>query len=66
MGDTSLSDYDNILKKTMAKQLRISRRSKNLFWTLCRNDFSTEVAMRLLGTNGLRRAVDCRRPLMII
>ena len=66
MGGTSLSDYDNILKKTMAKQLRISRRSKNLFWTLCRNDFSTEVAMRLLGTNGLRRAVDCRRPLMII
>jgi digeranylgeranylglycerophospholipid reductase len=66
MDGTSLSSYDNILKKTMAKQLRISRRSKKLFWTFCRNDFSTECAMRLLGTNGLRRAVDCRRPLIII
>ncbi len=61
-----LTDYNRALKVTMGKQLRISRRSKNLFWTFCRNDLTTEIAMRLLGTNGLRRAVDCRRPLIII
>lgn len=64
--DIPLTDYNKILTKTMAKQLKISRRSKNLFWTFCRNDFTTELAMRILGTNGLRRAVDCRRPLIII
>ncbi|MBT4058961.1 MAG: NAD(P)/FAD-dependent oxidoreductase [Euryarchaeota archaeon] len=65
-GGASLSAYDRALTATMGKQLRISRRSKNLFWTFCRNDFTTELAMRLLGTNGLRRAVDCRRPFGII
>ncbi|HJM87275.1 MAG TPA: hypothetical protein QF433_03540, partial [Candidatus Thalassarchaeaceae archaeon] len=64
--DAPLTDYNKILSKTMAKQLKISRRSKNLFWTFCRNDFTTELAMRLLGTNGLRRAVDCRRPLIFL
>ncbi len=64
--DAPLNDYNKILSKTMAKQLKISRRSKNLFWTFCRNDFTTELAMRLLGTNGLRRAVDCRRPLIFL
>lgn len=61
-----LQNYNRNLEVTMGKQLRISRRSKNLFWTFCRNDFTTEMAMRILGTNGLRRAVDCRRPLYII
>jgi digeranylgeranylglycerophospholipid reductase len=62
----SLAVYDRALNLTMAKPLRISTRSKNLFWAFCRNDFMTETAMRILGTNGLRRAVDCRRPLIII
>jgi len=62
----SLAGYDRALNVTMAKPLRISTRSKNLFWAFCRNDFMTETAMRILGTNGLRRAVDCRRPLFII
>jgi digeranylgeranylglycerophospholipid reductase len=66
MEGTPLTTYNRALKKTMAKPLRISKRSKNLFWAFCRNDFSTEIAMRLLGTNGLRRAVDCRPPLFII
>ena len=64
--DTPLVDYNKLLNNSMGKQLSISRRSKNLFWNLCRNDVTTELAMRLLGTNGLRRAVDCRRPLIII
>ena len=64
--DVPLTDYNKILSKTMAKQLKISLRSKNLFWAFCRNDFTTELAMRVLGTNGLRRAVDCRRPLIIL
>ena len=64
--DLPLTNYNKILNKTMAKQLKISRRSKNLFWTFCRNDLTTELAMGILGTNGLRRAVDCRRPLIIL
>lgn len=62
----SLAQYNRALQVTMGKQLRISRRSKNMFWTLCRNDFLTEAALRVLGTNGIRRAVDCRRPLYFI
>ena len=64
--DLPLTNYNKMLSKTMAKQLKISRRSKNLFWTFCRNDMTTELAMRILGTSGLRRAVDCRRPLIIL
>jgi len=64
--DVPLTDYNKVLSKTMAKPLKNSLRSKNLFWAICRNDFTTELAMRVLGTNGLRRAVDCRRPLIIL
>ncbi len=63
---TSLEMYDDSLNRMMRKQLRISTRTKGMFWHLCRNDFITEVGLRILGTNGVRRAVDCRRPFLFL
>jgi len=63
---TPLAAYDTTIRRTMGKPLAISTRTKNLFWTFCRNDWMTSAAMRFLGVNGLRRAVDCRRPFYIL
>nr|AIF07492.1 geranylgeranyl reductase [uncultured marine group II/III euryarchaeote KM3_203_B10] len=63
---TPLAAYDATMRGAMGKQLAISTRTKNLFWTFCRNDWMTSAAMRFLGVNGLRRAVDCRRPFYLI
>ena len=63
---TPLAAYDATIRRTMGKPLAISTRTKNLFWTFCRNDWMTNAAMRFLGVNGLRRAVDCRRPFYIL
>jgi digeranylgeranylglycerophospholipid reductase len=63
---TPLAAYDATMRGAMGKQLAISTRTKNLFWTFCRNDWMTSAAMRFLGVNGLRRAVGCRRPFYIL
>jgi digeranylgeranylglycerophospholipid reductase len=63
---TPLSSYDDILESNMRKPLRISARSKRLFQTLCRGDFTTEMALRFLGTRGIQRAIECHRPLYVL
>ena len=63
---TPLAAYDATMRGAMGKQLAISTRTKNLFWTFCRNDWMTSAAMRFLGVNGMRRAVGCRRPFYIL
>ena len=62
----SLSEYDKMLERALRKPLRISTRSKKLFQLFCRGNFTTEVAMRFLGTGGIQRAVECHRPLYFI
>jgi digeranylgeranylglycerophospholipid reductase len=61
-----LATYDNQLKRNLHGPLKISARTKKLFQSFCRGNISTELCMRILGTGGLRRAVDCSRPLFIL
>jgi digeranylgeranylglycerophospholipid reductase len=61
-----LKGYDAILERNIRGPLRISARTKRLFQAFCRGNVSTEICMRILGKGGLRRAVDCSRPLFIL
>lgn len=61
-----LAGYDRILERDLRGPLRISARSKRLFQTFCRGDRTTELALRILGTRGIQRAVECHRPLWVI
>ena len=62
----SLNHYQDRLHDVFAKPLKISLRTKRMFWHFGRNDALIELGLRLLGRSGIRRAVDCRRPFFIV
>lgn len=64
---TPLAAYDAEWRRTMLGPLRISKRTKDLGWMLFRHDAITEPLLRMLGPlGGLRRAMECKRPLWVL
>ena len=62
-----LEKYEKLVRQSMGRALRNSLRSKRLGYTFLKGDFMTEAIMRVLGPiGGLKRAMECRRPLWII
>ena len=62
---TPLISYSERLRMTFGQSLRNSLRTKRLFWTFGRTDALVEAGLRMLGTSGIRRALDCRRPFLL-
>ena len=64
---TSLQTYHDKVMKVMKKPLKISLRTKRMAYLFLRYNWSAEMALRVIGPiGGIRRAVDCHRPLWII
>ena len=52
---------------TFGRALKNSLRSKNLGYAMMRNDFLTESILRILGPiGGIKRAMECDRPLWVL
>ena len=61
-----LEKYEKSVKQSMGRALRNSLRSKRLGYAFLKGDFMTESIMRVLGPiGGLKRAMECRRPLWL-
>ena len=51
----------------MAEESARELRSKNLGYAMMRNDFLTESILRILGPiGGIKRAMECDRPLWVL
>jgi digeranylgeranylglycerophospholipid reductase len=61
-----LETYEKMVRRSMGKALRISLRSKRLGNAFLGGDLRTEAMMRILGPiGGLKRAMECKRPLWL-
>ncbi len=61
-----LEIYEKMVRRSMGKALRISLRSKRLGNAFLGGDLRTEAMMRILGPiGGLKRAMECKRPLWL-
>lgn len=64
---TSLEAYQRRVEWTFGPALKNSLRSKKLGYAFMRNDVMTEVILRTLGPlGGIRRAMECGRPLWVL
>ena len=64
---TSLDAYEQKVRSCMGKALKNSLRSKNFGYAFLRGDVLTEVILRCLGPiGGIRRAMECEKPLWIV
>jgi digeranylgeranylglycerophospholipid reductase len=62
-----LNSYEKKLKFVMQKPLKISLRSNKIFTKIMYNELLTEVSLRMLGPlGGIRRAMECKRPIWIL
>ena len=63
---TPLDVYEQRVRASMGKALKNSLRSKNMGYAFMRGDFATEVILRCLGPiGGIRRAMECEKPLWV-
>jgi len=64
---TPLSEYQETIMKALGPALKNSLRSKNLGYMFMRGDVLTECILRVLGPiGGIRRAMECDKPLWFI
>ena len=64
---TPLTDYELRVRASMGKALKNSLRTKNMGYAFFRGDFITETILRMLGPiGGIKRAMECDRPLWIL
>lgn len=64
---TPLTDYELKVRASMGKALKNSLRTKNMGYAFFRGDFITETILRMLGPiGGIKRAMECDRPLWIL
>lgn len=64
---TPLTDYERKVRASMGKALKNSLRTKNMGYAFFRGDFITETILRMLGPiGGIKRAMECDRPLWIL
>ena len=62
-----LTRYQERIEASMGRALKNSLRSKNLGYLFMRGDVMTELILRILGpVGGIRRAMECERPLWFI
>ena len=64
---TPLSTYEDRVRASMGPALKNSLRSKNMGYAFMRGDLMTELILRILGPiGGIKRAMECERPLWIL
>ena len=64
---TPLNGYEARVRASMGPALKNSLRSKNMGYAFMRGDVLTEIILRCLGPiGGIKRAMECERPLWII
>ena len=64
---TPLSVYEERVRASMGPALKNSLRSKNMGYAMMRGDLMTEVILRILGPiGGIKRAMECERPLWLV
>ena len=62
-----LSNYRKKIDKCMKAPLRNSLRSKEMGYLFMRGNFLTEIILRILGPiGGIKRAMECHRPLWLL
>ena len=62
-----LERYEERVRASMGRALKNSLRSKNMGYAFLRGDVLTEVILRCLGPiGGIKRAMECDRPLWVI
>jgi digeranylgeranylglycerophospholipid reductase len=62
-----LTDYETKVRASMGKALKNSLRTKNMGYAFFKGDLITEVLLRMLGPiGGIKRAMECDRPLWIL
>jgi len=63
---TPLDSYEKMVRRSMGRSLRNSLRSKRLGYSFLKGDLMTETILRILGPiGGLKRAMECKRPLWL-
>ncbi len=64
---TPLSEYERRVRASMGPALKNSLRTKNMGYAFMRGDLMTEAILRILGPiGGIKRAMECDRPLWLI
>ena len=64
---TPLTSYEDKVRASMGPALKNSLRSKNMGYAFMRGDVLTELILRILGPiGGIKRAMECERPLWLI
>lgn len=64
---TPLQGYEERVRASMGRALKNSLRSKNMGYAFLRGDIMTEIVLRCLGPiGGIKRAMECDRPLWVI
>jgi digeranylgeranylglycerophospholipid reductase len=64
---TSLSSYEQKVRASMGPALKNSLRTKNLGYLFFKGDVMTELILRCLGPiGGIKRAMECDRPLWLL
>ena len=64
---TPLTTYEDKVRASMGPALKNSLRSKNMGYAFMRGDVLTELILRILGPiGGIKRAMECERPLWLI
>jgi digeranylgeranylglycerophospholipid reductase len=64
---TPLSSYEDKVRASMGRALKNSLRSKNMGYAFMRGDVITELILRVLGPiGGIKRAMECERPVWIL
>jgi digeranylgeranylglycerophospholipid reductase len=62
-----LAEYETKVRASMGKALKNSLRTKNMGYAFFKGDLITEVLLRMLGPiGGIKRAMECDRPLWIL
>lgn len=62
-----LTAYEERVRASMGPALKNSLRTKNMGYAFMRGDFMTETILRILGPiGGIKRAMECDRPLWLI
>ena len=64
---TPLESYQERIHACFGRALKNSLRSKNMGYLMFQNDMITEVLLRILGPiGGIKRAMECDKPLWVI
>ena len=64
---TPLGRYEDRVRSSMGPALRNSLRSKRMAYLMMHGDLLTDVLLRILGPiGGIRRAMECGRPLYVL